>query len=149
MTVSLNGFGTTYYGACDFQPDGSYVTTECVILAGFPILPFRSWRLVPIRNENWVVFSQTNYKVNERVPLHWGQVIRVYLFAASFILLPYSVVLIHEAIVRNRPDKPDPLWEFFGVGGGFIIAIAIPFIVRSILYKLALYRVGLVKARKK
>jgi hypothetical protein len=42
MAFSVQGIGTAFYGKRDFQPDGSYVTTEWCIFFGLPIWPLRS-----------------------------------------------------------------------------------------------------------
>ena len=35
---TLNGFGTTFVGECDYEPDGTYITTAWIV--AFPaILP--------------------------------------------------------------------------------------------------------------
>lgn len=42
---TLNGFGTTFYGKRDFRADGSYITTEWIVLAYLPLIPIRSLRV--------------------------------------------------------------------------------------------------------
>jgi hypothetical protein len=42
---SFNGFGTTFYGMRDFRADGSYITTEWIVFACFPLIPIRSLRV--------------------------------------------------------------------------------------------------------
>ena len=46
MAYTLNGIGTTFYGQRDFQPDGSYLTTEWLVFLYVPLIPIRSLRVV-------------------------------------------------------------------------------------------------------
>jgi len=41
MPFTFNGFGTSLYGARDFQPDGSYTTTEWLVGFYFPVWPLK------------------------------------------------------------------------------------------------------------
>lgn len=86
MPFSFHGFGTAYYGECDFRPDGSYVTTEWISAFLLPVLPFRSVRLVrmPGKDLNLVVVSSEGFLVIERTTLHWRQVMRTYGFMACY-----------------------------------------------------------------
>ncbi len=82
MPFSFNGFGTAYYGECDFRADGSYVTTEWVSAFLLPILPFRSVRLMrmPSEDTNLVIYSSKGFLVIEGISLHWWQVLKTYGF---------------------------------------------------------------------
>jgi hypothetical protein len=42
---SLNGVGTIFYGQRDFRYDGSYLTTEWLVVFYLPIIPIRSLRV--------------------------------------------------------------------------------------------------------
>ena len=81
---SINGFGTTFYGECDYQPDGSFVTTYWIILAFLPIIPLYSARI--FYSESGLFNTQYQY---EKLPVNWQQVVRIWAFvigtAAGFI----------------------------------------------------------------
>jgi len=52
MPASFYGIGSTFYGKRDFREDGSYITTEWLIVVGIPLIPLRSFRvrcLLPLR----------------------------------------------------------------------------------------------------
>lgn len=74
MPFSFNGFGTAYYGECDFRTDGSYVTTEWISAFLLPILPFISVRLIrmPSEDVNLIVISSQGFLVLERRSLSAG-----------------------------------------------------------------------------
>ena len=72
---SFNGLGTAFYGECDFQPNGSYVTTCWFIIAFLPIIPLYSARIFSADSG----FFSTNYQY-EKLPINWLQVLRIWLF---------------------------------------------------------------------
>lgn len=109
MPAYILGIGSTFYGKRDFRTDGSYITTEWLIVVGVPLIPLRSFRVRrPRRHEkdlgktisvkgwftlNWR-FSLTSfagpwdleavYKVYEKhFPPNWKQVIYTYGFFAA------------------------------------------------------------------
>lgn len=89
---SINGIGTTFIGCDQVRSDGSYITTEWVIVI-LPIAPTRSLRVWPLGHTNRLVYSSTEYEA-QRVPLHWPQVAWMYgtyLIAALFIALAQYV----------------------------------------------------------
>jgi hypothetical protein len=87
MPYTFSGCGTRYYGQRERGEDGSYVTTEWVTLVYVPILPFRSYRVVPVgKGTNYVVHSSQNYQAR-RVPLCWEQVRNVYFVVSPIVLL--------------------------------------------------------------
>jgi hypothetical protein len=45
MAYTLNGIGTTFYGQRDFRADGTFITTEWLVLVYIPFIPFRSLRV--------------------------------------------------------------------------------------------------------
>lgn len=85
MPYSFNGFGTTYYGQCDFRADGSYVTTEWIIAALVPVFPLRSFRVLPMpkADKYYVVYSSEGFLLLENLPRSSRQVLAIY----GFILL--------------------------------------------------------------
>ena len=83
--TSINGFGTAFVGEAMHGSDGSYVTTEWVIVALVPIIPLKTFRVVPDpRYDVRAVFvNATAYASAARVPLDVAQVARTYLFVLA------------------------------------------------------------------
>jgi hypothetical protein len=62
MPFTVNGIGTTYYGRRDIGPDGSYVTTEWLVFVYVPVIPIRSYRVVPTsESTRAVVYNSRGY----------------------------------------------------------------------------------------
>jgi hypothetical protein len=79
MPFTFNGIGTTLYGARDFWPNGSHVTTEWVVIVWFPVVPLKSIRILPTgRNENYFFYRSTAYSIVGRQGLNLRQVLSVY-----------------------------------------------------------------------
>lgn len=69
MPFNFNGIGTTFYGARDYRSDGSYVTSEFVILFWVPVIPLRSVRVFSVEDDSdFVVYSSRSYRYMD-VPL--------------------------------------------------------------------------------
>jgi hypothetical protein len=84
MPFMFNGVGTTLYGARDFRPDGSYVTTEWLVFAYLPALPLKSMRIRPAGDgKNYGVYASSRYFVLERLGLNGRQVLSVYAWFAT------------------------------------------------------------------
>jgi hypothetical protein len=120
---SFNGFGTTYYGKRHAAGDGSYVTTLWITALYVPLLPLRSYRVLPVgEGTNLVVHRSQNYRV-VRVPLCWAQVRNVYLCGAPILALIFYFAapdiqkwwkedvlkLSDSAISARSPLKPEPI----------------------------------------
>lgn len=98
MPFTFNGCGTKFYGNRDKGEDGSHITTEWITLVYVPIIPIRSWRVLPVgQGTNYVVHSSQSYRML-RVPLCWPQIFHVYMFAAPIIFL---------VLFYNRHDLAD------------------------------------------
>ena len=101
MPTSLQGFGTTFYGKRDFQPDGSYVTTEFFIFAGIPIVPRKSLR-VRDGGSKGVVFpiaqTERTYAVLDTTRPNVRQVLSVYGFFAFLIGWIIAVSMAHRRL---------------------------------------------------
>jgi hypothetical protein len=66
--------------------DGSYVTTEWITFVYLPILPIRSFRVLPVEEgKNIIVYLSQDYQTM-RVPLCWAQVRNVYLVISPILL---------------------------------------------------------------
>jgi hypothetical protein len=117
MPFTFNGIGTSNYGARDFQPDGSYVTTEWFVFVYVPVIPFRSQRIVPNgKNKNYVVYASSGYSILEKTGINVTQVLSVYGWFAAVILpvwaaatldlwwlaIPSVLVLFAPWLLRKR-----------------------------------------------
>lgn len=87
MPFTFNGCGTRFYGERERAEDGSYITTEWITFVYLPLLPIRSYRVLPVgKGTNIIVHSSQNYQTR-RVPLCWAQARNVYLVISPIILL--------------------------------------------------------------
>lgn len=92
MPYAFNGCGTRFYGERDRAEDGSYVTTEWITLFYLPLVPIRSYRVLPVgKGTNILIHSSQNYQ-SLRVPLCWDQVRSVYL-----VVVPILLVILYFA----------------------------------------------------
>jgi hypothetical protein len=90
MPSQVNGIGTTYYGASERQPDGSFVTTEWLILLNIPLVPLRSLRARYLgESHNWNRSSKS-YAILGPAPLDKGQVLRAY----AWLLIPMILITV-------------------------------------------------------
>ena len=89
MAYSFNGFGTTFYGQRDFREDGSYITTEWVVIMMIPIIPLRSLRVRykgPAERRFPIgLGSADSYVVYEKTFPNLKQVLCVYTYTAFLI----------------------------------------------------------------
>src|SRR5437868_12572761 len=53
MAFAFNGIGTKYYGEADRGLDGSYTTTEWIVILWLPLLPLRSVRVTGQKGANY------------------------------------------------------------------------------------------------
>ena len=78
MPYTLNGIGTKYYGRREAGPDGSYVTTEWIVLIYLPLIPIGSFRVCPTgKSTNAIVYNSQQFMV-KRVPVNWPQIRNIY-----------------------------------------------------------------------
>lgn len=86
MATTIQGFGTSFVGQRDFLPDGSYVTTEWVVLLFVPVIPLRSLRVTKTTLEGGTPFySKQSFIVRQQLPIHAKQVFCVYGFLALYV----------------------------------------------------------------
>ncbi|HEX3625578.1 MAG TPA: hypothetical protein VH280_09140 [Verrucomicrobiae bacterium] len=89
MAYTFNGIGTTFYGQRDFRVDGSYITTEWVVIMLIPIVPLRSLRVRyqgPAEQRISIgIGSAESYAVLEKTIPNWRQVLCVYSYTAFVI----------------------------------------------------------------
>lgn len=73
---TLNGFGTTFVGECDYEPDGTYITTAWIVALWIPLIPLYSARVLSVEP---TMLSGTNYQIIKQ-PVHWGQARRIWAY---------------------------------------------------------------------
>ena len=73
---TLNGFGTTFVGECDYEPDGTYVTTAWIVALWIPLIPLYSARVLSIKS---TMLSGANYQIIKQ-PVQWGQARRIWAY---------------------------------------------------------------------
>lgn len=103
MPGSFNGFGTTFYGERGHAPDGSYVTTEWIILLYLPIIPLRSLRIARNPQDDFraVAFESESYYVISRERLCWTQVFLTYGFIFGTIAWCLGLFLGYTKLPDN------------------------------------------------
>src|ERR1017187_421583 len=136
-TFTLNGFGTTYYGMRDFRADGSYITTEWIVLAYIPLIPTRSLR-VSYRGpgeRHWYlgVGSSEKYAVFEkRFPPNWRQVLCTYSYVALLIGWIYFACTSSVSMFPHALDTVSGVTMIFIV---CILPVPTPWIFRHFAQK--------------
>ena len=80
MPFTVDGIGTTLYGAREFLPNGSYVATEWGVFFYIPIVPIRSMRILPSTTgrKSYFLYSSPRYSVLQTTSLNLRQVLSVY-----------------------------------------------------------------------
>jgi len=93
MPATVFSCGTKFYGKRDFQTDGSFVTTEWIIVGFVPLIPLHTLR-VRVEGQDGIIFPivyrSTNYRVLAKSRPMLKQVVCVYafvLFVAAWLRL--------------------------------------------------------------
>lgn len=128
MAFSYNGFGTRFYGKCDFRADNSYIMTKWVVFAYIPVIPVSSLRVICKGPGGIPIFlGTTNYAVLEQGAPHWKQVISTYAFTA---FLAGWAFLVWKVALSITPNAFDELSSIYAVLFAWIFPFSIPFILR-------------------
>jgi len=85
MAFTFHGIGTMVYGERDYWPDGSFVTTEWIIIAWVPLLPVISKRIGYTRNSDYATYDASGYWVYQTLPLNRRQVLFTYGWVVSLV----------------------------------------------------------------
>src|SRR5581483_4302989 len=86
MPFTFNGLGTKLYGARDFYPDGSYVTTEWFVIAYVPIVPLKSMRIRSAEGGQYYgLYNSSRFYVLEKTRISGRQALFVYAWFAAFL----------------------------------------------------------------
>ena len=125
VAQSYQGCGTGIYGKRDFQPDGSFVTTQWIVVFWLPIAPLKSMRLLRLRSgapgatdgnratsrmlfsygfwsRQYAVYSETR-PIAKQVLCVYGFVLAVFLPLAALICAPWQLVGALLGIVCIAP----------------------------------------------
>ena len=81
---------TRYSGERERAEDGSYITTEWITFVYVPLLPIRSYRVLPVGKGTNILIHRSQSYQTMRVPLCWAQVRNVY-----FTISPIVVLLVY------------------------------------------------------
>jgi hypothetical protein len=109
MARTFQGFGTSFVGQRDFGADGSYITTEWVVLFFVPVVPLRSFRVTKTTRTggmNVIVHSKQSY-LARKLPLHFKQVFCVYGFVVFYIVFFVLLAMLGK-VARARGWVPLP-----------------------------------------
>ncbi len=101
MAYSFQGFGTTFYGKRDFRPDGTYVTTEWIVLFAVPVIPLRSLRV------------QYRGPAERRFPIGFGSFESYAMYAKTHANIQ-QVVYTHAFIALLVASVASAVWLFNG-----------------------------------
>ncbi len=111
MTQTTNGFGTKFYGQRDFGHNGSYITTEWIVLALIPIFPLRSFRVryKGVENPASVQFascltlsSTSNYTIGRETKPNSKQVFYVYSYMTFFLAWTIILSVLADCPLETR-----------------------------------------------
>jgi hypothetical protein len=132
MAYTLNGIGTTFYGQRDFRADGTFITTEWLVLVYVPLIPFRSLRVRyqgPGEHRWYLGFgSSDSYAICEkRFPPHWKQVLYTYDYVALLVAWAYWAGF---TAVSLFPHALDTAFSVTLVFVACIIPVPVPWILR-------------------
>lgn len=127
MPTSLHGIGTTYYGKRDFEPDGSYITTEFVIFIGIPIVPLQSLRVRYVGSTGIVfpiVHSEENYIVLATTRPNKKQVLSVYGFVAFLAFWVLGVFWVYGRMEgKLGQTAASAMWYFLCALPGLLLIV--------------------------
>jgi len=90
---TFNGIGTKFYGSTDYGTDGSYVTTNWVVIFYLPIIPIESFRVLEEGSTNYIIYDSQNYKAI-KIALHKRQILKTYCWTYGIIILIVTSALI-------------------------------------------------------
>jgi hypothetical protein len=124
MPSSTMGFGTKFFGATDRHEDGSFVTTEWVIVFSVPVVPLRSLRVsvAGYQEDGFVGMEVSTYNVHGDVPLSLRQVLGAYAWLVIPALLA-TVIAVGIATDSSGKEAATFLTVALTVGIGFWVLV--------------------------
>lgn len=73
---------TQFYGACEYEADGSYISTRWACLGSFiPLFPLYSALIHSVEREYFL--GPQTYQYTRMPGIHWPQVMRTYAFVGA------------------------------------------------------------------
>jgi hypothetical protein len=107
MPITVNGCGTKYYGKRDLMPDGSYITTEWIVIFYIPLIPIRSFRALPT---NKSFLGIPNEYLVQKVPLNLKQIRNIYIKSVTILggMITAAGVLTTVIALSESTDSQTP-----------------------------------------
>ncbi|WP_225748445.1 hypothetical protein [Eikenella sp. Marseille-P7795] len=121
---TLNGFGTTFVGECDYEPDGSYITTAWIVALWILLIPLYSARIL---SADSTLLSGTNYQII-KLPVDWRQARRIWAYVLGIPALLALFVWMTDVL----DAVPSPAGQIlFWLAAGAMLAYAfLPYFLR-------------------
>lgn len=132
MAFTIHGIGTQFYGERDYWPDGSFITTEWMVLAYVPIAPTFSKRVSVFQTSPYAVADPSGYFVHETTAPSLKQVLCVYGWFASLFATIFSFERLLQVASKfvGDEDKAAAIWFV-----ALAVEIAMPFALRWLAKK--------------
>ncbi len=98
MPITVNGCGTKYYGKRELMPDGSYTTTEWIVLVYIPLIPIGSFQVLPISKS---FLGISNEYLVKRVPFNLKQIRNTYIAVVGI----FGVIITGITLSQSTDSK--------------------------------------------
>lgn len=113
MPYRINGIGTIYIGARDFESDGTFLTTEWFTFIFVPVFPIRSHRVRPAGGNSYYLLQTTRP--------HPRQVLCAYGFTLLLVMEGALIAWISSRLETTRNE----LRQIILVSANFCISIVL------------------------
>jgi hypothetical protein len=129
IEMTFHGVWTELYGERDYWPDGSFITTEWIVLAWIPIAPICSKRVSLFQTSQYAQPDSSGFYVHETTAPDSKQVLCVY----GWLLLIYATIFSFEPLlpvvkkIIGDEDKVATIWLV-----AFAAETAMPFVLRRV-----------------
>jgi hypothetical protein len=120
MPSTWNGIGTTYIGARDRYPDGSFVTTEWFVVLMIPVLPIKSSRVVHLGSSSGWRRHSSQYLIREDAPNDIRHVLSTYFITIASIVS--GIWLFYTIMSSYAYTSWGPIAGIIGIFAPFLIA---------------------------
>jgi hypothetical protein len=98
MPITVNGCGTKYYGKRELMPDGSYITTEWIVLVYIPLIPIGSFQVLPVGKS---FLGIPNEYLVKRVAFNLKQIRNTYIAAFGI----FGIIITGIALSQSNDSK--------------------------------------------
>ncbi len=127
MALLVQGFGTAYVGQRDFARDGSYLTTEWIVLFLVPVLPLRTLRVSSLGRTGSVFYQKEDFVIHKRMPPQVRQVLCVYAFTVCYVAYLFAALWVCVAYT----EFDGRAWlGFIGFVAVVVAPLVVPFSLR-------------------